>query len=159
MYNLYEEVKGGLKFLAISGVRIKIMISLNEGTKNLSDLRDELGLRSSTILHAMSELEKQNLVFKEGEYYFLSQIGKILTLKLIDVMKTIAAVNRYEKLWLDHIIEGIPEDLLKNIGDLSDSVLLEAEATDIFKPHGTYAQLLLGSKEIKGISSIFSPIM
>jgi predicted transcriptional regulator len=41
----------------------------------------------------MNELEKRNLVFKEGENYLLSQTGKILTLKLIDVIKTIATVT------------------------------------------------------------------
>ncbi|MEN4006603.1 MAG: DUF1724 domain-containing protein, partial [Methanobacteriaceae archaeon] len=103
----------------------------------------------------MNELEKRNLVFKEGENYLLSQTGKILTLKLIDVIKTIATVNRYEKLWLDHEIGGIPEDLLKNIGDLSDSTLVESASIDLAKTHATFMQLLSKAKEIRAISSIF----
>ncbi|MEN4096824.1 MAG: ArsR family transcriptional regulator, partial [Methanobacteriaceae archaeon] len=92
VHDLYEEVKESLKFLSISSVRIKIVLSLDEGSKKTSELRDELGLSSSTIIHSMNELEKRNLVFKEGENYLLSQTGKILTLKLIDVIKTIATV-------------------------------------------------------------------
>ncbi|MEN4096831.1 MAG: ArsR family transcriptional regulator [Methanobacteriaceae archaeon] len=93
VHDLYEEVKESLKFLSISSVRIKIVLSLDEGSKKTSELRDELGLSSSTIIHSMNELEKRNLVFKEGENYLLSQTGKILTLKLIDVIKTIATVT------------------------------------------------------------------
>jgi predicted transcriptional regulator len=43
------------------------------------------------------------------------------------------------------------------IGSLSDSQLIEADNTDIFKTHGTFQEILLKSKSIKGVSTIFHP--
>ncbi len=153
--NFYEEVKDDLKFHSISGVRIKIMISLSEGPKKTKELRELTGMQSSTILHGITELEKQDLILKEGDSFFLSEIGKIMTLKLEDMIKTSVSLKKFQKLWINHKIDAIPPELLMEIGDLSNSELIESDNIDVFKPHGTYVQKVLQSKEIKGASPIF----
>lgn len=153
----YELVKDDLKFHGISSVRIKIMICLNDGPKKTKDLRKLIGIQSSTIIHGINELEKQNLVSREVDYYYLSETGKIIALKLIDMIRALVALKNFEKLWLNHEIDSIPQDLLMKIGDLSNLKLVESEKIDIFRPHGAYMQIILGSKKIKGVSPIFYP--
>ena len=70
---LYDDVKGHLKFLVSSDVRVKILISLSKGSKNVSQLREHIGLSSSTILHGMQLLEQKDLVFRDSKIYSLSQ--------------------------------------------------------------------------------------
>lgn len=153
--NFYEDVKDDLKFHSISAVRIKIMISLSEGPKKTKELRELTSMQSSTILHGITELEKQDLIIKEGDNFYLSEIGKIMVLKLEDMIKTSISLKKFQKLWLNHEIDAIPQNLLMNIGDLSNSELIESDNIDVFKPHGTYIQMLIQSKEIKGLSPIF----
>ncbi len=152
--NLYDAVSDELKFLGISSTRTKIMISLNEENKKTKNLREELGLRSSTILHGIKELEKQNLVFRKGDEYLLSQTGKIIAPKLIDMINTLGVIKKYEKLWLNHEIKDIPQDLILQIGNLSNSLLIEAEPTNILKPHRKFLEYLSKSKKIRALSPI-----
>lgn len=154
---LYESVKDDLKFHGISSVRIKIMISLNEGPKKTKELRKLIGIQSSTIIHGINELEKQNLVSRDVDYYYLSETGKIIALKIIDMIRALVTLKNFEKLWLNHEIDSIPQFLLKDIGYLSNLELVESEKIDIFRPHGAYIQVIMGSKKIKGVSPIFYP--
>ncbi|MCK4736227.1 MAG: DUF1724 domain-containing protein, partial [Methanophagales archaeon] len=52
---------------------------------------------------------------------------------------------------------GIPPHLLDRIGALRDSTIVKDTATDIFKSHSNFINLLKNAKEIKGVSSIFVP--
>jgi len=155
--NCYGYVKEDLKFQGISSVRIKIMISLSEGPKKTKDLRELTGIPSSTLLHGINELEKQKLISRKGDDFFLSEIGYISTLKLVDMIKTRELLKNTKKLWLNHDTEAIPQNLLIKIGDLSSSNLIEDKPEDMLNTHRTYIQLVSSSKEIKGFSSIFYP--
>jgi predicted transcriptional regulator len=156
-YELLDEVQDNLKFLAISGVRAKIMITLQDGPKNLSELRELIDLRSSTILHGMNELEKRNIVRKTGDRYSLSPTGKILTLNFADLVKSVIVAKRFEKLWEGHQIEGIPVHLVLQIGSLMNSTLIESEPTDIFRPYENFTKILSHSKKFRGVSPFFHP--
>jgi len=155
--NCYGYVKEDLKFQGISSVRIKIMISLSEGPKKTKELRELTGIHSSTLLHGINELEKQKLISRKGDDFFLSEIGYISTLKLVDMIKTRELFKNTKKLWLNHDTEAIPQNLLIKIGDLSSSNLIEDKPDDMLNTHRTYIQLVSSSKEIKGFSSIFYP--
>jgi len=155
--NFYEEVKDDLKSQNTSSVRIKIIISLSKGPKRSKDLKKLTGMQTSTILHGINELEKQDLVLKEGDNFLLSEIGRIMALKLIDMIKTSVSLKKFRKLWINHEIDHIPQELLREIGNLSNSQLIESNNTDVFKTHGTHINIISESKEIKGVSPIFYP--
>ncbi|MBM4241593.1 MAG: DUF1724 domain-containing protein [Euryarchaeota archaeon] len=158
IFELYDEVKDDLKFLASSNVRQKIMLSLSEGSKNLRTLRSEIDLSSSTILHSMNRLENKNLIFKKGDLYFLSQTGKIIILKLIDLTQTLVSIKRFMRLWSNHQMGAIPENLLEDIGCLCNSQLVESTTINIAKPQTTYFELLKNAKKIRAITPVFFPL-
>ena len=140
-----------------STIRTKILISLSEDKLGLGELKEVLGLESSTILHGMRKLEDHKLIYKEGNKYSLSQTGKIISLKLAETIKTLSVTKQNEKIWLNHEIESIPHDLLMKMGDLHSSTLNVSEPTDILRPFKAFDQVLNESKMIKSISSIFDP--
>ena len=154
---LYEKVRDDLKFLTASDVRTKIIIVLNGGLKNLSDLKEETNLNSSTILHGMSQLEERSLILKHSGGYSLSQTGKIVALNIINLIKASTSIGELEKIFLNHEISPIPEYLLESIGSLKDSFVVESTPTDVMKPHTVHAELMQGSKDVKYISSVFLP--
>ena len=155
IFSLYDDVKDDLKFFVASDVRVKILLSLNKGSKNLANLRKEIHLSSSTILHGMYQLEKRNLVFRESGNYRLSQTGEISTNKLIDVIKAAYAMNKCENLFLNHEIESIPSELLKDIGCLENATIIRSTHTDIIKPYNELSKFLSETTNVKHLSSVF----
>ena len=153
--DVYTETQDLLRYTASSSVRVKILICLSEGYETMSKLKEETGITSSTLSHNLSDLEKRKISTKEGEKYFLTSMGKIITLNLIENIKTNAAINKFQRLWLGHDLSCIPPHLIKRVGDLHKSVLVESESGEIFKPHETYQKIISGSKYIKGVSPIF----
>jgi predicted transcriptional regulator len=157
LLELYDGVKDDLKFVSSSSIRTKILISLSESKLGLGELKELLGLESSTILHGMRKLEDNKLINKEGSKYCLSQTGKIISLKLTETIKTLFVTKQNEKIWLNHEIEGVPYELLMKMGDLHSSKLVISDPTDILKPFKAFDEVLNESKVIKSISSIFDP--
>ncbi len=151
----YLESKDLMRYTSSSSVRITILLCLSEGLETMSELKNETGISSSTISHNLSDLEKRKITIKEGEKYYLSPLGNIITTNLIENIKTNAAVSKFKRLWTDHDLSSIPIPMIKRIGDLQNSVLIEAESGEIFKPHETYQKIISGSEYIKGVSPIF----
>ncbi len=134
-----------------------ILISLNGYEKSLSDLREGLKISSTTALHALKELENNNLTFQnKRKNYALTNIGKIITMKLLDFSNTAEALKRQERFWFSHNLAGIPESLLMKIGYLKNSDVVEMDTLDMFKTHSVFVNFIKSAKWIKGVSPIFS---
>ena len=148
----YDYVKENLKFQGISSVRTNIMISLSEGPKKTKELKELTGIQASTLLHGINELEKQKLISKKGDDLFLSEIGVISTFKWIEVIKIHELLKNTKKLWLNHNIEAIPQNLLVKLGDLSRSKLIEDNSDGLLNTDKRYIQMVSNAKEIKCVS-------
>lgn len=147
---IYEKVKDNLKFISSSTVRTKIIISLTRGTTTLKDLKEQLGVDSSTILHAMKKLVNKNLVYKEGDEYFISQTGIVIGLKLIDMIKMLFIFNHKEDLIFG---SELPVDLIWELNELNFSDFILPENSDfIFYHH--FHNYIMKSKNLRGVSSI-----
>jgi len=121
-------------------------------------LRDSLGVSSTTAIHALRELEKENIIFQdESRRYGLTRIGYVIGLKLSDFIDAVEVLKKHEDFWLTHDLSGIPPHLLEKIGCLSNSDVVKIDALDIIKTHTTYIRTLKTAKWIKGVSPIFSP--
>ncbi|MCX9010963.1 MAG: winged helix-turn-helix domain-containing protein [Candidatus Methanoperedens sp.] len=141
-----------------SDLRRNLLIVLNEGKKSLGDLRDGLQVSSTTVLHALRELEKNSLTFQDKDKnYSLTNIGRIVALKMLDFNDAAETLRNHERFWLEHDLSGIPQNLMERIGCLKDSILVENTPTDIFKVHSNFINLLKNAKEIKGVSPFFIP--
>ncbi|MCZ7355624.1 MAG: DUF1724 domain-containing protein [Candidatus Methanoperedens sp.] len=106
----------------------------------------------------MKELEKNNLVFQEKDKsYALTNIGRMVVLKLLDFSNAAEVMKEHERFWLEHDLSGIPEYMMEKIGWLKDSVLVKNTEIDIFKVHSNFINLLTNAKEIRGFSPFFIP--
>ncbi|CDG64275.1 MAG: hypothetical protein PWQ15_178 [Methanobacterium sp.] len=157
MFELYEQVKDDIKFFIASDVRAKILISLRSGSKNLADLRKEIHLSSSTILHGMNQLEQKNFIFRESGNYSLSQTGEVVANKLIDVMRSFYSLNLCEGLFLNHDISCIPPELFKDIGCLEKSFIVKSTSTNIMRPQEVFSEFLSKNRNFKQLTSVYNP--
>ena len=102
LFNVYDEVKDDLGFLIKSDIRVKILISLTEGAKNVAQLKKELNRSSSTILHGIYQLEGRNLIFRDSGQYSLAKKGEIYSHKLMDMVKSIHTLEKCKNIFLNH---------------------------------------------------------
>lgn len=154
IFELYEKVKDDFNFLIKSNVRMKILISLGENPKNLGQLKKELNFSSSTILHGIYQLEKKHIIIRKSGNYALTPTGEMFSYKLMDMVKSFSALNTCENIFLKHDINCIPTELLKDLGCLDDSNIINSIPTDILRPHNVLMEYLHQAGNIKIISSV-----
>lgn len=145
------------RLVICSDLRKNILLCLNEGNKSLGDLRDDLKISSTTAIHAIRELEKSDITFQDkNKKYSLTNIGKILALKLLDFSNAGEVLKKHDRFWLDHDLSGIPQYQMEKIGWLKDSNLVVIDPLDLVKTFGSYLTFIKTAKWIKGVSPIYS---
>jgi predicted transcriptional regulator len=141
-----------------SDLRKNLILSLKKGTTALADLRTATGNNSTSVIHALRELEKEHLTSQDNRRnYALTNTGKIVALQLENFVRTVNAITQFSKFWLEHDLSGIPEDSLKNMGCLQESQVLTSVPTDIFNAFSTFVTLLKDAKVIQGVAPVFTP--
>ncbi len=146
------------RLVVCSDLRKNLILSLYESQKSLGDLRDSLKISSTTAIHALKELEKGNLTFQEkNKKYSLTNIGKIIAIKLLDFCNAAEVLQKHERFWLEHDLSGIPQDLMEKIGWLKDSNLVVINPLDIIKTYESYVAFVKNANWVKGVSPIYSP--
>jgi predicted transcriptional regulator len=151
-----KRMQNTLHLAVCSDLRRSILIKLKGDKKPLSELRDALGVSSTTAIHALRELERDNLVFQdEHRDYALTKIGEVIALKLTDFVNAIEVLKKYEEFWLTHDLSGIPPSLMEKIGCLKDSTIMETTSADTLKVYANFVEILRNAKEIRGVTSMF----
>ena len=138
-----------------SELKLDILSSLLRGEKKLSALREELSSSGSTIIHALKDLEAMNLTQQDGKHYKLTPLGVIEAQLIEEVSSTVEVLEKFRDFWLRHDITAIPSHLLRGMGALRDSNLIQNDSTELDRVHLTFKQLLLSSRRVRGVSPIF----
>ncbi len=140
-----------------SELKLKILLSLLNGEKKISELRFDAETRDTTILHVLQEFADLNLTTKAQGQYKLSTLGIIEAKILKEFISTGEVVEKFKDFWLSHNVDDIPDHLLQNLGALKDSQLVKTKALELGIVHQTFIETIKSSKRIKGISPIFHP--
>lgn len=144
IFEIYEEIGDNLKFIVSSDIKSKIIISLKEGQKKLSDLKDEVHMNSSTVLHSMSQLESRGLIIREFQGYSLSQTGEMVALNLVSVINSLYLAKKNKDFWLNCDWSEIPPDLSNEFLNLKEYTI-ESLFTNLLE----YNELLKKSEYLK----------
>lgn len=155
LYGIYETIGEDLKFIATSGVRMKMLLSLLEDPKTSTELKDELGISASTIIHSARDLEKEKMLIEKPDGYHLTTIGKITALKFSEIIKTLYALRKSKEFWIKHLIDGIPEEFIRDIHMLYNHELLKSSIRNVFKTLSIYMEVTRKAKKFYGVSPIF----
>lgn len=140
-----------------SELKLKILLSLLNGEKKISELRFDAETRDTTILHVLQEFGDLNLTTKAQGQYKLSTLGIIEAKILKEFISTGEVVEKFKDFWLSHNVDDIPAYLLQSMGALKDAQLVRTKALEIGIVHQTFIETIRSSKKIKGISPIFHP--
>jgi len=140
-----------------SRLKIQILLSVAEGTKTLSELRDVTGSTSQAIIPKIRGLERLSLIEPLEHGYVLTPTGKIVAAKIGDFVLTIGELTQHKEFWATHDIEGIPHPFLGGIGDLFDSEVKFDTTDQMFHVYSNFVKVLREGSFIHGISSVMSP--
>jgi predicted transcriptional regulator len=140
-----------------SRLKIQILLSVAEGPKHLSELRDVTGSTSQAIIPKIRSLEGQSLIEPCDHGYRITSIGRVLATKIGDFVMTIGELMQHRDFWASHNIDGIPRPFLYQIGDLFDSEVKFDTTDTMFHVYSHFLTILQKAEYIHGISSVMSP--
>jgi predicted transcriptional regulator len=152
MYNLNEF--NHLKYLLNSNVRTKILISLYEGEKSVTTLKNMVKKPSATISQALRLLLNLELIKKEKKIISLSSKGIVVVANIIKLIETWHMFVKEEKFWSAHKVSHIPPELFKKIHLLRECQYVQCDENNINKTLSIFNNLIRKSRKIK----IFLPI-
>ena len=147
---------GGIKYILTSGMRSKLLLAIYDGPKNLDELRNELKKPSATILHGLKELETINLIRKVQKYYELTSNGFLLTTNMVKLIENWYAINKNKLFWNSHDLDGIPDEVLKDVYLLKNAEYIASTTSDLSNAFNTYIKLISKAKKLKIILPIYS---
>jgi len=153
----YDIAEKSLKSFTRSKVRTKILLYLKDGPKGTGDLEKEMGIRNTTILHAIKGLIDSDLVDRAEKGYVLTNLGKIQAFKLNEMIDFVLALEGHRDFWRIHDISGIPIELLKKIDMLVHSEIIASDHFDPLKTQNYFLKEIVNSKNVYGVSPIMMP--
>lgn len=156
-YDVYDLAEKQLKAFTRSKVRAKVMLCLMDGDMKVGEIEEKIGIRATTILHAIKDMSEGGFISKTVDGYALTSIGRMQTLLLDELVTSIVLLDQQRNFWLTHDISGIPDVLLAKIGMLGQSEILTGDPAAILRTQDFFVSELMKSKEINGVSPIIVP--
>ena len=144
------------KFFLTSTIKVKLLLSLEKGNKNLEMMRKSLKKPSASIMHGLKELKNDGLVVKHGKNYSLTSIGYLTSLNLVKLIESLYSNKINSIFWKNHDITSIPKESFENSYYLEETHLVNSSQDDLLKPMQKYLDIFSGSKELRMILPFFS---
>jgi len=89
---LYKKSASTIKAIHNSGITLKILLLLNAGKQNISDLQTGIKRNPASILTKINHLKDMGLI-KGRKNYSLTNSGRIVTIKIVELVRTYAVIN------------------------------------------------------------------
>lgn len=155
-FEIYNEMEDNLQAIYRSRLLTEILLSLNDSSKKLSQLREITGSSSQAIIPKLRKLEEDRLIETKEREYYLTPVGKIVASGVADSFATVGTINKFKYFWSTHYLEGIPNPLLKEIGYLYNSKILRDRRTKILSVYSNQLKMIKEADHIYGISSVIT---
>jgi predicted transcriptional regulator len=155
-FEIYNEIEGNLQAIYRSRLLTEILLSLNENSRKLSQLREITGSTSQAIIPKLRKLEEDYLIETKERQYCLTPVGKIVASGVADSFATVGTVNKFKYFLSTHYIEGIPTPLLKEIGCLYNSKIFRDRKTKILNVYSNQLKMIKEADHVYGISSVIT---
>ena len=153
-FEIYREMGDDVQAIYRSRLITEILLSLNESSRKLSQLREITGSTSQAIIPKLRKLEADHLIETKEHEYYLTQTGKVVASRLSDSFATVGTINKFKHFWSGHYLEGIPCSHLKKIGCLYESEVLNDKGTKILNVYNNQLKMIKEAGYIHGVSSV-----
>lgn len=152
----YEKVEKLFRFIASSGIRTKLLLSVASSPKPSTVLKQLCTTTTSTVIHAARDLEREGVIMETPQGYTPTSMGLLFALKLSEMVDMMETLKKSEPFWRTHKLDDIPPQFLRTMYLLNDHEIISSEAsTDIVKTLSVYAELIRNSRRFCGLSPVF----
>ena len=151
------EINNEIKFLAKSGIRLKILDELKRNPHTIQELVKITGITYSSVSSNVTKLQSASYIKKANKKYEINPLSEIYFNTIMEFKQSVDLIADLKEFWYKHDITQIDEDSLKNITDLADSELIETTPLDIYKTHNIIIKHLSKSKTLKAIFPYIHP--
>ena len=146
-----------VNLLLFSDKRKNLLLLLAEGPRNIDKILDLLQVSRISLLPQIKKLKEEGLIVQKGDLYRLSIIGDILVKKTRPLLDAASTFEDNDSFWSHRKLDSIPFHLLKRIGDLKESQLVEPELTHGFDLFPEMINHFTGSSKVMLLFSYFHP--
>lgn len=146
-----------VNLLLFSDKRKNFLLLLAEGPRTIDEILDRLQVSRISLLPHIKKLKEDGLIVQNMDVYSLSIIGDILVKKARPLLDVAGMFEENDSFWSNRKLDSIPCHLLKRIGDLKGSQLLEPGLThgfDLFPELSSHFTL---SSKVMLLFSYFHP--
>ena len=146
-----------VNLLLLSDKRKNFLLLLEDGPKNIDEILDLLKMSRISLLPQIKILKEEGLILQQGDLYELSIIGNILIKKARPLLDAASTFEENDFFWGQRKLDSIPFHLLKRIGDLKGSQLLEPGLAHGFDLFPQIINHFAGSSQVMLLFSYFHP--
>ncbi len=146
-----------VNLLFFSENRKNLLLLLAEKPRNTDEILDILQVSRASLLPHIKKLKEESLVIQKGDIYSLSIIGGILVKKARPLLDTASVFEENDHYWSSRKLDFIPFHLLKRIGNLKGSKLIEPGLAHGFDLFPELISNFTGSSKVMFLFSYFHP--
>jgi len=146
-----------VNLLLFSDKRKNFLLLLAEGPRDIDGILDLLQVSRISLLPHIKKLKEEGLIVQNGEVYSLSIIGDILVKKARSLLDVASTFEENDFFWSNRKLDSIPFHLLKRMGDLKGSQLLEPGLTHGFDLFPELINYFIVSSKVMLLFSYFNP--
>jgi predicted transcriptional regulator len=156
---IYNEFHDDIQAIFRSRLLTQILLALGSGSKPLATLRDVTGSSSQALIPKIRQLEALQYVESVRGDYALTPVGRIVEPEIEQLVALTGLIQRHRNFWIEHDIEGIPHEFLREIRYLYNAEVIRNVEEDIFVVYATFLAILRKASWIHGVSSVMSPLL
>lgn len=143
------------KNVFLSDVKIRTLLSLNEGPKNSKEIKEDLN--SSSAVHMnLKEFVNSKIIVKENNKFKLSSKGELLVMNIINIIENFYVMKHNKVFWESHDFSDIPSIFINKLSSFKDAEYVFSSEKEIIDPLQQYLDTLFRSQEVHLILPIFS---
>ncbi len=141
----------------LSQKRTRILLHLLNGPKNSEEIRDELELDIRALHLPLKELKEEGIVNQDDGRFFLSEIGRIVSMNAKPSYDLANIFERNTSYWISRDLTNIPQNFARRLGELEDCQLFEQYIGQMFQLPERFIKSTSKTSNVMSLLSFFYP--
>ena len=140
-------------FLARSENRVRVLRSLDEGTRTRRELREELAVSRTTLGRTLNEFEDRGLARRTAEGYATTPAADAILAKFVPLLETVEGIRN-----LGEALDWLPPPARElEVRDFRDADVTTATTDNPAAPFDRGLELIRGAEEYRGLTATAIP--
>lgn len=137
--------------------RKNVLLLLMEGEKSREEIKTSLNVTSTALIPQIKKLKEQGLVIQNGDFYILTSMGKVLVANMLPLLNAVEVFEENSNYWRNRDLNGIPESILKRLGELGNCIIIEPDLNYLFEFPKEFTENIHKASYVMAFNAYFHP--